>query len=121
MGWTIRLGVMRANVPDSFPVLLISGCWSNCWPTARSRRLRSSEARRRHGGRSSGKAAARDQGARLDDLDAMAWAIAGVPELAAELGKYIDALDVSQPYLRTDGAVAVGALAVPHRTTPPVS
>jgi hypothetical protein len=23
MGWTIRLGVMRANVPDSFPVLLM--------------------------------------------------------------------------------------------------
>lgn len=25
----------------------------------------------------------------------MAWAIAGVPELAAELGKYIEALDVN--------------------------
>ena len=58
---------------------------------------------------------------RPDDLNAVAWAIAGVPELAAELGKYIEALDVNPLICGPDGAVAVGALAVPHRTTPPVS
>ena len=63
------------------------------------------------------KAAGRDQGARLDDLDTVAWAIAGVPEL----GKHIEALDVNPLICGPDGAVAVGALAVPHRTTPPVS
>jgi hypothetical protein len=31
----------------------------------------------------------------------VAWAIAGVPELAAELGKYIEARNVNPPYLRT--------------------
>jgi hypothetical protein len=49
----------------------------------------------------------------------VAWAIAGVPGLAAELGKYIEALDVNPLICGPD--VAVGALAVPHRTTPPVS
>jgi acetate---CoA ligase (ADP-forming) len=51
----------------------------------------------------------------------VATAIAGVPELAAELGQHIEALDVNPLICGPDGAVAVGALAVPHRTTPPVS
>jgi hypothetical protein len=51
----------------------------------------------------------------------VAWAIASVPEVAAELGKYFEALDVYPLICGPDGAVAVGALAVPPRTTPPVS
>ena len=67
------------------------------------------------------KAAGRDQGARLDDLDAVARAIAGVPELAAEPGKHVEALGVNPLICGPDGAAAVSALAVPHRTTLPVS
>ncbi len=44
-----------------------------------------------------------------------------VPELAVELGKHIEALDVNPLICGPDGAVTVGALAVPCRTTPPVS
>ena len=43
---------------------------------------------------------------RPDDLNAVAWAIAGVPELAAELGKSIEALDVNPLICGPDGAVA---------------
>jgi hypothetical protein len=51
----------------------------------------------------------------------VATAIAGVPVLAAGFGRHIEALDVSPLICGPDGAVAVGALAVPHRTPPPVS
>jgi hypothetical protein len=44
-----------------------------------------------------------------------------VPELAVELGEHIEALDVNPLICGPSGAVAVDALAVPRRTTPPVS
>ena len=61
------------------------------------------------------------RGARRADLDAVAGAIAGVSELAVEFGEHIEALDVSPLIFWLGGAVAVGALAVPCRTTPAVS
>jgi hypothetical protein len=42
-------------------------------------------------------------------------------EPAAEFGEHIEVLDVSPPIFWPDGAVAVDAVAVPRRTTPPVS
>jgi hypothetical protein len=42
-------------------------------------------------------------------------------ELAVEFGEHIEALNVSPLISRPEGAVAVDALAVPRRTTPPVS
>jgi hypothetical protein len=48
-------------------------------------------------------------------------AIAGVSELAVELGEHIEAPGVNPLICGPDGAVAVDALTVPRRTTPPVS
>ncbi len=61
------------------------------------------------------------------DLAAVAAAIAAVSQIAAELGEWLDALDVNPLICGPAGAVAVDALAIPHnrdhdlgvvRTTP---
>jgi hypothetical protein len=54
-------------------------------------------------------------------LDAVTRAIAGVSELAIELGEHIEAPGVNPLIGGQDGAVAVDALAVPRRTVPAVS
>ena len=51
----------------------------------------------------------------------MTRAIVGVSELAVELGEHIEPPGVNPVICGPDGAVAVDALAVPRRTTPPVS
>jgi hypothetical protein len=44
-----------------------------------------------------------------------------VSELAVEFGEHIEVLDVSPLLFWPDGTVAVDSVAVPRRTTPPVS
>ena len=52
------------------------------------------------------------------DLDAVAAAITGLSQLAAELGDVLEALDINPLICGPAGAVAVDALAIPRQGTP---
>jgi len=54
------------------------------------------------------------RGQRPADLDAVARAVAGLSELAADLGDLLDALDVNPLICGPSGAVAADVLAVPR-------
>ena len=54
------------------------------------------------------------RGAPPADLGAIARAIAGLAELASELGEDIDALDINPLICGPDGAIAVDALVIPR-------
>ncbi len=72
------------------------------------------QARRLLDGLRVGRLLAGVRGAPPADLDSVARAVAGLSDLAADLGDEIDALDINPLICGPDGAIAVDALAIPR-------